>query len=133
METFEAFGEWGVDVFAVFGAPSPHPAVDLVGAVELADVALDGADGFLDVFLFEGVPVVAGFAEHHYPDFVDFPRFEALFEESGVPEVVAGGGEDGGEGGFAGGVVVGMADVSAGHEVAFGVGGDEDVGAVFCG
>ena len=44
--------------------------------------------------------------------------------------MVAGGGEYGGESGFAGGVVVWMADVSAGHEVAFGVGGDEDVGAV---
>lgn len=52
LESFEAFGEWCVDVFAVFGSPSSHPLVDVFGLVELADVRFDGADSFFDVFLF---------------------------------------------------------------------------------
>ena len=73
LESFEAFGEWCVDVFAVFGSPSSHPFVDIFGFVELADVGFDGADRLFDVLFFEGVPVAASFAEHHDPDFVDFP------------------------------------------------------------
>ena len=78
LEFFEALGEWGVDVFAVFGSPSSHPFVDVFGLVKLADVRFDGADGFFDVLFFKGVPVRAAFAEHHDPYFVDFPGVEAL-------------------------------------------------------
>ena len=61
-----------------FGSPTAHPAVDSIGAIELADVGFDGAGSFIDVLFFQGVPVVAGFSEHHDPDFVDLPGFEAL-------------------------------------------------------
>ncbi len=131
LEAFEAFGKWGVDVFGVFGSPSSHPFVDIFGLVELAYMSLDGSDGFFDVFFFEWVPVAASFTEHHDPDFVDFPRFEALSQETFVPQVVARGGEYGGECGFTSGEVVGMADVVGVREVACRVCGDEDVGPVF--
>ena len=78
LEAFEAFGEWDVDVFSVFGTPSSHPFIDVFGLVELADVRFDCADGFLDVFFFYGVPVRAALSEHHDPNFVDFPCVEAL-------------------------------------------------------
>ena len=89
LESFEAFGEWGVGFFAVFGSPSSHPFVDIFGFVELADVGFDGTDGLFDVLFFEGVPVAASFAEHHDPYFVDFPRVETLRQEAFVPEVIA--------------------------------------------
>ena len=89
LESFETFGEWCVDVFAVFGSPSSHPFVDIFGFVELADVGFDGTDGLFDVLFFEGVPVAASFAEHHDPYFVDFPRVESLRQEAFVPEVIA--------------------------------------------
>ena len=78
LKTFETFGEGGVDVLAVFGSPSSHPFVDIFRLVELADVRFDGTNRLFDVFFLEGVPVAAPFAEHHDPDFVNLPRFEAL-------------------------------------------------------
>ena len=78
LKTFETFGEGGIDVLAVFGSPSSHPFVDIFRLVELADVRFDGTNRLFDVFFLEGVPVAAPFAEHHDPDFVNLPRFEAL-------------------------------------------------------
>ena len=73
LESFEAFGEWSVDVFAIFGSPSSHPLVDVFGLVELADMRFDGADGFFYVLFFKGIPVRAALSEHHDPYFMDFP------------------------------------------------------------
>ena len=54
---------------------------------------------------------------------------QPLFEKLGEGEVVAGGGEDGGEGGFTGGEMVGVAEVAGLGELTGWAHADEHVGA----
>ena len=93
----------------------------------LAAVLLEGGDGQVDVI--RDVDVLVGVVGFHDPDFPDLVRLQPFLQKLGEGQVVAGGWEDGREGGFTGGEVVGVAQVAVAGKLAGGPHADKHVGA----